>query len=161
VLVGFSLIFLLVIIIFKWLTARRLYKSFGVKGLMESCETERYTRVLSHPVVAPDTMSHGPSVRVFSERAIFSSLNHRFPSSGPRTTIIGGLLYLYWLRNKNGKYIYIYIYIYIGIPYQNLNVTTVTFIALISIICGILSVYVATYAAHAKKTYDLPQDGQQ
>jgi hypothetical protein len=31
--VGFSLIFLLGILIFKGLTARRLYKSFGVKGL--------------------------------------------------------------------------------------------------------------------------------
>jgi hypothetical protein len=29
----FSRIFLLGILIFKWLTARRLYKSFGVKGL--------------------------------------------------------------------------------------------------------------------------------
>jgi hypothetical protein len=31
--VGFSRIFLLGILIFKGLTARRLYKSFGVKGL--------------------------------------------------------------------------------------------------------------------------------
>jgi hypothetical protein len=31
---GFSRIFLLGILIFKGLTARRLYKSFGVKGLM-------------------------------------------------------------------------------------------------------------------------------
>jgi hypothetical protein len=31
--VGFSHIFLLGILIFKGLTARRLYKSFGVKGL--------------------------------------------------------------------------------------------------------------------------------
>jgi hypothetical protein len=34
VFVGFSSIFLLGILIFKGLTARRLYKSFGVKGLM-------------------------------------------------------------------------------------------------------------------------------
>jgi hypothetical protein len=34
VFVGFSPIFLLGILIFKGLTARRLYKSFGVKGLM-------------------------------------------------------------------------------------------------------------------------------
>jgi hypothetical protein len=34
VFVGFSRIFLLGILIFKGLTARRLYKSFGVKGLM-------------------------------------------------------------------------------------------------------------------------------
>jgi hypothetical protein len=34
VFVGFSLIFLLWILIFKGLTARRLYKSFGVKGLI-------------------------------------------------------------------------------------------------------------------------------
>jgi hypothetical protein len=34
VLVGFSRIFLLGILIFKGLTARRLYKSFSVKGLM-------------------------------------------------------------------------------------------------------------------------------
>jgi hypothetical protein len=33
VFVGFSHIFLLGILIFKGLTARRLYKSFGVKGL--------------------------------------------------------------------------------------------------------------------------------
>jgi hypothetical protein len=33
VLVGFSRIFILGILIFKGLTARRLYKSFGVKGL--------------------------------------------------------------------------------------------------------------------------------
>jgi hypothetical protein len=31
--VGFSRIYLLAILIFKGLTARRLYKSFGVKGL--------------------------------------------------------------------------------------------------------------------------------
>src|SRR5215510_12987900 len=31
--VGFSRIFLLGILIFKWLTARRFYKSFGFKGL--------------------------------------------------------------------------------------------------------------------------------
>jgi hypothetical protein len=35
VFVGFSRIFLLGILIFKGLTARRLYKSFGVKGLMD------------------------------------------------------------------------------------------------------------------------------
>jgi hypothetical protein len=34
VFVGFSRIFLLGILIFKGLTARRLYKSFGVKGLI-------------------------------------------------------------------------------------------------------------------------------
>jgi hypothetical protein len=34
VFVGFSRIFLLGILIFKGLTARRLYKPFGVKGLM-------------------------------------------------------------------------------------------------------------------------------
>jgi hypothetical protein len=33
VFVGFSCIFVLGILIFKGLTARRLYKSFGVKGL--------------------------------------------------------------------------------------------------------------------------------
>jgi hypothetical protein len=33
--VGFSRIFLLGILIFKGLTARRLYKLFGVKGLTE------------------------------------------------------------------------------------------------------------------------------
>jgi hypothetical protein len=32
--VGFSRVFLLVISIFKGLTARHLYKSFGVKGLI-------------------------------------------------------------------------------------------------------------------------------
>jgi hypothetical protein len=32
---GFSVIFLLGILIFKGLTARRLYKSFGVKGVMQ------------------------------------------------------------------------------------------------------------------------------
>jgi hypothetical protein len=36
VFVGFSRIFLLGILIFKGLTARRLFKSFGVKGLMIS-----------------------------------------------------------------------------------------------------------------------------
>jgi hypothetical protein len=35
VLVGFSRIFLLWILIFKGLAARRLYKSFDVKGLIE------------------------------------------------------------------------------------------------------------------------------
>jgi hypothetical protein len=35
VFVGFSYIFLLGILIFKGLTARRLYKSFGVKGLLK------------------------------------------------------------------------------------------------------------------------------
>jgi hypothetical protein len=35
VFVGFSRIFLLGILIFKGLTARRLYKSFGVRGLIE------------------------------------------------------------------------------------------------------------------------------
>jgi hypothetical protein len=34
--VGFSRIFLLEILIFKGLTAQRLYKSFGVKGLRRS-----------------------------------------------------------------------------------------------------------------------------
>jgi hypothetical protein len=34
--VGFSRIFLLGILIFKGLTARHLYKSFGVKGLISS-----------------------------------------------------------------------------------------------------------------------------
>jgi hypothetical protein len=36
VFVGFSRIFLLGILILKGLTARRLYKSFGVKGLIQS-----------------------------------------------------------------------------------------------------------------------------
>jgi hypothetical protein len=34
VFVGFSRLFLLGILVFKGLTARRLYKSFGVKGLI-------------------------------------------------------------------------------------------------------------------------------
>jgi hypothetical protein len=38
--VGFSRIFLLGILIFKGLTARRLYKSFGVKGLT-NCRSSR------------------------------------------------------------------------------------------------------------------------
>jgi hypothetical protein len=33
--VGFLILFLLGILIFKWLTAWRLYKSYGVKGLMD------------------------------------------------------------------------------------------------------------------------------
>src|SRR5215510_15481422 len=41
VFVGFSLIFLLGILIFKGLTARRLYKPFGVKGLrFQTCSSE-------------------------------------------------------------------------------------------------------------------------
>jgi hypothetical protein len=36
VFVGFSRIFLMGILIFKGLTARRLYKSFGIKGLMSA-----------------------------------------------------------------------------------------------------------------------------
>jgi hypothetical protein len=36
--VGFSRIFLLEILILKWLTARRRYKSFGAEGL-SSCRT--------------------------------------------------------------------------------------------------------------------------
>jgi hypothetical protein len=45
VFVGFSHIFLLRILIFKGLTARRLYKSFGVKGLnsTEEFKAEFYT----------------------------------------------------------------------------------------------------------------------
>jgi hypothetical protein len=39
VFVGFSCIFLLVILIFKGLTARRLYKSVGVKGLISTNKT--------------------------------------------------------------------------------------------------------------------------
>jgi hypothetical protein len=39
--VGFSRTFLLVILIFKGLTARRLYKSFGVKGLIQQNKTLR------------------------------------------------------------------------------------------------------------------------
>jgi hypothetical protein len=35
VFVGFSRIFLLGIVIFKGITAQRLYKSFGFKGLMD------------------------------------------------------------------------------------------------------------------------------
>jgi hypothetical protein len=35
-----SRIFLLWILIFKGLTARRLYKSFGVKGLIVSCTSD-------------------------------------------------------------------------------------------------------------------------
>jgi hypothetical protein len=42
VFVGFSRIFLLWILIFKGLTARRLYKSFGVKGLMNTADTREY-----------------------------------------------------------------------------------------------------------------------
>jgi hypothetical protein len=42
--VSFSRIFLLGILIFKWLTARRLYKSFGVKGL----STKDGTTTLRH-----------------------------------------------------------------------------------------------------------------
>jgi hypothetical protein len=38
VFVGFSRIFLLGILIFKGLTERRLYKSFGVKGLNPSAQ---------------------------------------------------------------------------------------------------------------------------
>jgi hypothetical protein len=37
VFVGFSRIFVLKILIFKGLTARRLYKSFGVKALNDNC----------------------------------------------------------------------------------------------------------------------------
>jgi hypothetical protein len=46
VFVGFSRVFLLGILIFKGLTARRLYKSFGVKGLKHkykaACGSQRY-----------------------------------------------------------------------------------------------------------------------
>jgi hypothetical protein len=42
VFVGFSRIFLLRILIFKGLTARRLYKSFGIKGLTVSTRIIRY-----------------------------------------------------------------------------------------------------------------------
>jgi hypothetical protein len=37
---GFSRIFLLEILIFKGITALRLYKSFGVKGLMQGVSTQ-------------------------------------------------------------------------------------------------------------------------
>jgi hypothetical protein len=40
VFVGFSRIFLLGILIFKGLTPRRLYKSFGVKGSVAGCYWE-------------------------------------------------------------------------------------------------------------------------
>jgi hypothetical protein len=42
--VAFSRIFLLVILIFKRITARRLYKSFGVKGL-KLISADRYVAV--------------------------------------------------------------------------------------------------------------------
>jgi hypothetical protein len=48
VFVGFSRIFLLRILIFKGLTARRLYKSFGVKGLNGSCD--KTVHEVYHPV---------------------------------------------------------------------------------------------------------------
>jgi hypothetical protein len=43
VFVGFSCIFLLGILIFKGLTARRLYKSFGVKSLIKDTCLHQYT----------------------------------------------------------------------------------------------------------------------
>jgi hypothetical protein len=45
VFVGFSRIFLLGILIFKGITARRLYMSFGVKGLMiwKGCRRQPWT----------------------------------------------------------------------------------------------------------------------
>jgi hypothetical protein len=45
--VGFSRVFLLEILIFKGLTARRLYKSFGVKGLMQADMTTYYLKEIS------------------------------------------------------------------------------------------------------------------
>jgi hypothetical protein len=53
VFVGFSRIFILGILIFKGLTARRLYKSFSVKGL-----TKLFV-LCSHPHVRSDD-SHVP-----------------------------------------------------------------------------------------------------
>jgi hypothetical protein len=48
--VGFTRMFLLGILIFKGLTARRLYKSFGVKGLM--------TKALNTVIIFPDILIH-------------------------------------------------------------------------------------------------------
>jgi hypothetical protein len=42
VFVGFSRILLLGILIFKWLATRRLYKSFGVKGLKYQYSIKAY-----------------------------------------------------------------------------------------------------------------------
>jgi hypothetical protein len=48
VFVGFSRIFLLGILIFKELTARRLYKSFGGKGLIKHNNLFVYTWKMQH-----------------------------------------------------------------------------------------------------------------
>jgi hypothetical protein len=53
--VGFSRIFLLGILIFKGLTARHLYKSFGVKGLSQGLQ-----RVAPEPQVARGALCRGP-----------------------------------------------------------------------------------------------------
>jgi hypothetical protein len=52
VFVGFSRIFLLGTFIFKGLTAQRLYKSFGVKGLKQSM----YAIDISNAVYAPSAV---------------------------------------------------------------------------------------------------------
>jgi hypothetical protein len=55
VFVGFSRIFLLGILIFKGLATRRLYKSFGFKGLMENYSVEMYNSVSSCPFISIQT----------------------------------------------------------------------------------------------------------
>jgi hypothetical protein len=54
VFVGFSRIFLLGILVFKWLTARRLCKSFGVKGLIGSYALYETLLELSFEICQPE-----------------------------------------------------------------------------------------------------------
>jgi hypothetical protein len=57
VFVGFSNIFLLWILIFKGLTARRLYKSFGVKGLNDAQFTVKGLRAKLHQATIKYTVT--------------------------------------------------------------------------------------------------------
>jgi hypothetical protein len=63
--VGFSRIFLLGISVFKWLTARRLYKSFGGKGLIQATLMTVYSSnlfVFYYLIGAPQRTVTGISV---------------------------------------------------------------------------------------------------
>jgi hypothetical protein len=54
--VGFSLIFLIVVLILKGLTARRLYKSFGFKGLIKIVVVQAVIEVGFIPVLHADEL---------------------------------------------------------------------------------------------------------
>jgi hypothetical protein len=71
VFVGFSRIFFLVILIFKGLTARRLYQSFGVKGLHRPTQFCRYKKMRKNQqlMLLPTTKKPTAHVSTYHEEA--------------------------------------------------------------------------------------------